>query len=220
MNPILKRVITGLVVGAIFITAVLLFPIWLYPWVMSVFIALALWEYITLLKQKLNASSPKRHYLWLFGLLVIAGGLWAIPLIAAKWGNVIVLYVLMMIKLSDTGGFTFGLTSAKFMKGGNHKMCPTISPNKSWEGLLGSIVFSCLVSLIFMFWTPFGLGKSLLLGVVAALIGTLGDLIESRFKRWVGVKDSSTMKLTNGMGGFLDMFDSLLLAPMVILALM
>jgi phosphatidate cytidylyltransferase len=53
--------------------------------------------------------------------------------------------------------------------------------------------------------------------VLAAFIGTSGDLVESKFKRWVGVKDSSAMKITNGMGGFLDMFDSMLFAPAAIL---
>jgi phosphatidate cytidylyltransferase len=56
--------------------------------------------------------------------------------------------------------------------------------------------------------------------VTAAIVGTAGDLVESKFKRWVGVKDSSTMKITNGMGGFLDMVDSLLFAPAVIYILM
>jgi phosphatidate cytidylyltransferase len=56
--------------------------------------------------------------------------------------------------------------------------------------------------------------------VTAAIVGTAGDLVESKFKRWVGVKDSSTMKITNGMGGFLDMVDSLLFAPSVIYFLM
>ena len=68
--------------------------------------------------------------------------------------------------------------------------------------------------------THFGLLKSMLMGVAAALIGTGGDLVESKFKRWVGVKDSSTMKITNGMGGFLDMIDSLLFAPAVLYFLM
>jgi phosphatidate cytidylyltransferase len=65
-----------------------------------------------------------------------------------------------------------------------------------------------------------GWGRALAFGVVAALAGTAGDLVESRFKRWVGVKDSATMSFTNGMGGLLDMFDSLLFAPAVLLALL
>ena len=54
------------------------------------------------------------------------------------------------------------------------------------------------------------------LNVVAALVGTFGDLVESKFKRWVGVKDSATF-MPAGLGGFLDMFDSLLFAPAVLL---
>ena len=58
--------------------------------------------------------------------------------------------------------------------------------------------------------------KALAFGVTAALVGTFGDLVESKFKRWVGVKDSSTF-MPAGMGGLLDMFDSLLFAPAVLL---
>ena len=54
--------------------------------------------------------------------------------------------------------------------------------------------------------------KALAFGVAAALIGTLGDLVESRFKREVDVKDSATF-MPAGLGGFLDMFDSLIFAP-------
>jgi len=135
-------------------------------------------------------------------------------------GNVMLLYVVAIVKFSDVGGFAFGLTSAKLMKGGNHKLCPTISPNKSWEGLFGSVFASCLVSCCFMGATGFGVAKSLACGVTAAMVGTAGDLVESKFKRWVGVKDSSTMTITNGMGGFLDMLDSLLFAPLVLRVLM
>jgi phosphatidate cytidylyltransferase len=135
-----------------------------------------------------------------------------------RLGNVMLLYVIAIVKFSDVGGFAFGLTSAKLMKGGNHKLCPTISPNKSWEGLLGSVAVSSLVSCLFMGATGFGWAKSLALGAAAALLGTAGDLVESKFKRWVGVKDSSAMKITNGLGGILDMIDSLLIAPPVLLA--
>ena len=81
-----------------------------------------------------------------------------------------------------------------------------------------SVAVSSLVSCLFMGATGFGWGKSLALGAAAALLGTAGDLVESKFKRWVGVKDSSAMKMTNGLGGILDMIDSLLIAPPVLLA--
>jgi len=153
----------------------------------------------------------------LAGLAVIAGGLFALAEIALVHGNVMLLYVVAIIKFSDVGGFAFGLTSAKLMKGGNHKMCPSISPGKSWEGLLGSVALSCAVSCAFIPATRFAVGKALAFGVAAALLGTAGDLVESKFKRWVGVKDSSALRITNGMGGILDMLDSLILAPTMLL---
>ena len=127
------------------------------------------------------------------------------------------LYVIAVVKFSDVGGFALGTLSAKLMKGGNHKLCPSISPNKSYEGLFGSLLFSCAISLLFAGITNFSPVKSVLIGIAAAFLGTAGDLVESKFKRWAGVKDSSAMKITNGMGGFLDMFDSLLIAPGVML---
>lgn len=119
-----------------------------------------------------------------------------------KW----LLYIIAIVKISDMGGFAFGKAFGK------HKMCPTISPNKSWEGLAGSVFASCLISCAFIPMTEFVWYKALAFGVAAALIGTLGDLVESRFKREVDVKDSATF-MPAGLGGFLDMFDSLIFAP-------
>lgn len=119
-----------------------------------------------------------------------------------KW----LLYIIAIVKISDMGGFAFGKAFGK------HKMCPAISPNKSWEGLAGSVFASCLISCAFIPMTGFVWYKALAFGVAAALIGTLGDLVESRFKREVDVKDSATF-MPAGLGGFLDMFDSLVFAP-------
>ncbi|MBQ8126032.1 MAG: phosphatidate cytidylyltransferase [Kiritimatiellae bacterium] len=232
MNPILKRTLTGLTVGAVVIAAVLLAPPVAIKPVVACLAMLAIIEFHCLLFRKCSDGRGS----WLYGIplfggaAIIAWGLWMLASIPQLYGeatcgpfrlgNVMLLYVIAVVKFSDVGGFAFGLTSAKLMKGGNHKMCPTISPNKSWEGLCGSLVASCLVSSAFMGATGFSLAKSLVCGVTAAVVGTCGDLVESKFKRWVGVKDSSTMKITNGMGGFLDMVDSLLLAPAVLILLM
>ena len=218
MNPILKRTITGLAVGAAVIAAVLLAPPWAVMPAVAILIVLAFAEFCLLLRRKCPGFSPSWHLLCLLvGAAVIAFGLWALAEIALRHGNVILLYIVAIVKFSDVGGFAFGISSSKLMKGGNHKLCPSISPGKSWEGLLGSIFLSCIVSCAFLPFTGFSVGKALAFGVVAALFGTAGDLVESRFKRWVGVKDSSTMKITNGMGGILDMLDSLLIAPAVLL---
>lgn len=127
-------------------------------------------------------------------------------LIPVTFGMKWLLYIIAIVKISDMGGFAFGKAFGK------HKMCPTISPKKSWEGLAGSVFASCIISCAFIPMTGFVWYKALLFGVAAALVGTLGDLVESRFKREVDVKDSATF-MPAGLGGFLDMFDSLIFAP-------
>jgi len=212
MNSIVRRIITALSTAAAVVLAIIYAPTNWIPPVFAFVMALVILEYFVLLAKKGRCFS----FLALAGLALILVGLSAIPAIAVKYGNLMMLYVIAIIKISDMGGFALGMSTAKLMKGGNHKMCPTVSPNKSWEGLFGSVLASCILSCLFMSITHFGWGKSLAFGVTAALVGTAGDLIESKFKRWVGVKDSATF-MPAGLGGFLDMFDSLLLAPAVLL---
>ncbi|MBP5227206.1 MAG: phosphatidate cytidylyltransferase [Kiritimatiellae bacterium] len=123
------------------------------------------------------------------------------------------------VKFSDVGGFAFGIPFGK------HKLAPTISPKKSWEGLAGSFIVSGIVSVGFVLlakrfaWLAAGpletlpIGYALLFSAILVVVGLLGDLVESRFKRAVEIKDSAT--LLPGLGGFLDMFDSLVFAPAV-----
>lgn len=91
-----------------------------------------------------------------------------------------------------------------------------ISPKKTWEGTIGGIILASLLMgwLGSMFDEWFVFGQSFtwwtILAAVAAIIGTIGDLLESKLKRMAGVKDSGS--LMPGHGGFLDRFDSLLLA--------
>jgi phosphatidate cytidylyltransferase len=222
MNPVLKRTITGLAVGMVVLFAILFAPLEVFPAVLEVLALLAYAEYALLLRKKVPLLSLTGGIFLVVGLIAILGGLGSLAAVAFKGGtpmrgNLMLLYVVMIVKFSDVGGFAFGVSSAKLMKGGNHKMCPSISPGKSWEGMAGSVFASCLVSLCWMPWgTGYSLAKTLALGVVAAVVGTLGDLVESKFKRWIGVKDSTALKITNGMGGLLDMFDSLIFAPAVL----
>jgi phosphatidate cytidylyltransferase len=118
-------------------------------------------------------------------------------------------YLLLAVKWGDAGAYFIG---SKF---GKHRLAPEISPKKSWEGLLGGIIFSCVVGVVWCAMTDNMLGpyhfpiwQALILGVVLPVIGTLGDLVESLFKRAVDVKDSGA--IAHGMGGMLDMIDSLL----------
>ena len=216
MNQVAKRTFTGIFIGLIVIGAVLFSPpVAILPVIICLAL-LAIVEYALLLKKKMPRLTVGSALAFLAGSAVIAAGLLMLAKTAMSYGNVMLLYIIAVVKFSDVGGFAFGLTSAKMMRGGNHKMCPTISPNKSWEGMTGSIFASCLVSCCFVPATGFAFAKAIAFGVTAAIVGTFGDLVESKFKRWVGVKDSSAMAITNGMGGLLDMFDSLLIAPAVL----
>ena len=213
MNPIAKRTISALTTAALVVLAIIYAPTsWMRP-VFAVVIALAFIEFCLLLKRKLGGL---RLVLGALVGLAVLSLLGALPAVAVEYGSLIMLYIIAIIKISDMGGFAAGVSTAKLMKGGNHKMCPTISPNKSWEGLAGSVAASCILSCCFIPITHFVWYKALVFGVTAALVGTFGDLVESKFKRWVGVKDSSTF-MPAGMGGLLDMFDSLLFAPAVLL---
>lgn len=137
-----------------------------------------------------------------------------------KW---LLLALFVLIWVNDTGAYVVGSLTAK-RPNGNHKMSPHISPKKSWEGLCGGIAFTFAGALVLNacgWFDAIVVGKT---GVFVALIfaflvsafGTMGDLMESLFKRSLGVKDSGVF--LPGHGGVLDRFDSILLASPVITA--
>ncbi len=214
MNSILRRIVTALSTAALVVAAILYAPVaWFRP-VCLVLAILAGVELALLLRPKVRTEKMEAFGAAFFFGALIAVAFSVLPLIAVKFGSVFLLYVIAIVKISDMGGFAFGIGSLKLF-GKTHKLCPTISPNKSWEGLFGSVFASCVISCAFIPATHFGVLKALVFGVAAALLGTAGDLIESKLKRWVGIKDSATF-MPAGLGGFLDMFDSLLLAPAVL----
>jgi len=92
---------------------------------------------------------------------------------------------------------------------GKHPLAPSISPNKSWEGVIGGAVGAILSAVIIIhFVHPWTVGKALVLGVVVAIVAPLGDLSQSTIKRHLGLKDMG--RLLPGHGGLLDRFDGLL----------
>jgi phosphatidate cytidylyltransferase len=126
------------------------------------------------------------------------------------------LALFILLWVNDSGAYIVGSLTAK-LPNGNHKMFPRVSPAKSWEGLIGGVAFSLLAGYVFyrVGWTAeLGLANSLWFAAFGSFFGTLGDLMESLFKRTLGVKDSG--KFMPGHGGVLDRFDSLLLATPVI----
>ncbi|MDP6822458.1 MAG: phosphatidate cytidylyltransferase [Dehalococcoidia bacterium] len=118
----------------------------------------------------------------------------------AQW----LLLALIVTFAADTAAMLTGVTF------GRHKLMPRISPNKSWEGLIGALAGGGIAALVveIAFDLEIATAMAVVLGVVMAIAGTLGDLGESAFKRRAGVKDSGF--LIPGHGGVLDRLDSLL----------
>ena len=124
-------------------------------------------------------------------------------------GRLLILYLILVVKASDMGAYFVGCTF------GRHKLIPRISPAKTWEGFFGGLLSAVVVSVLFYAFAKKSLGvlslhlsDALILGILLGTIGTVSDLTESLFKRGAGVKDSGRMIL--GMGGILDVIDSLL----------
>jgi phosphatidate cytidylyltransferase len=125
------------------------------------------------------------------------------------------LYLLLMlgtVKTSDIGAYAIGSTL------GRHKLVPTLSPKKTWEGLAGAIAGGTGAALaIGCIWGRFTWPQMLVFGVAVSIAAVLGDLGESLVKRACGVKDSGPIP---GFGGMLDILDSVLgAAPVAYLVL-
>ena len=116
------------------------------------------------------------------------------------------LFLIAVSKSMDTGGYIFGMLSGKFLPGGNHKIAPSVSPKKSWEGFFGGLVLTVLVACCFHWWGDLKLWWCVTTGVVLAVGSFFGDLTESALKRRCGIKDSGSY--IPGMGGALDVLDS------------
>jgi len=141
---------------------------------------------------------------WLLGHLVALRGL--------DDGRNWVFFILFVTWASDTFAFFVG------RRFGRHKLAPSISPGKTWEGAAGGVVAAVIMSILFFTPTPFRLPltswQAIPLAVLVSIFGQLGDLVESLLKRNMGVKDSGS--LMPGHGGVLDRIDSLVFAGVVV----
>lgn len=125
-----------------------------------------------------------------------------------EYSGLLLLLFFIIIWASDTGAYCLGCTLGKNGK----KMCPAISPNKSWWGFVGGLIFAeaAAVAMHFLGYLDFPLLHCIALGAIMHVAGVYGDLFESQWKRFCGVKDSGNV--IPGHGGLLDRFDSSLIA--------
>ncbi|MDR0799532.1 MAG: phosphatidate cytidylyltransferase [Dysgonamonadaceae bacterium] len=157
-------------------------------------------------------SDPLNHLAYIFlGQVYIAlplallNGLAFPALAGGSYYSLLVLALFIFLWVNDTFAYSVGVLFGK------HRLFPRISPKKSWEGFFGGLVFTVMSSLIFAHFEPeipyyHWIGMS----IIVVIFSTWGDLVESLMKRTFEVKDSG--HALPGHGGFLDRFDSLLLA--------
>lgn len=147
------------------------------------------------------------------GLLYIAVPLSLSNLIAfdkaENFSGLLLIDFFVIIWCSDIGAYTFGnLLGKKFPK----KLFESVSPHKTWVGFFGGLALA-VISAIVLYFTGllrFPFVHCIILSVIMSISGVFGDLYESQWKRFYGVKDSG--KIIPGHGGMLDRFDSTLMA--------
>lgn len=157
-------------------------------------------------------------FLYVPGLLAFLAGFVGWKTGQGNTGLWLAVWVIAVTKFTDVGGLLIGVPF------GRHKIAPNVSPAKSWEGCVGGIALSCAVgaagawALTHFADIEFSPAKGALIALPLALLSIPSDLVESHLKRRAGVKDSG--KTIPGIGGALDLIDSLLLvAPVAYLLL-
>jgi phosphatidate cytidylyltransferase len=169
----------------------------------------------------------------MLGILYVGASLsMLIPLRSDMTKSVLVVFILFSVWAGDIAAYYVGKNF------GRHKLAPVVSPNKSWEGAIASVLASVGVAILVLHFRavlkewfsdggtfvwidtfppvwPLSLFHALILGVLTNVAAQFGDLFESALKRGAGVKDSGT--LLPGHGGILDRIDALLFAiPVVV----
>ncbi len=194
----------GLFLGAVIpITIFFKFPLtveWQFMSIIAGLFALFILE----LTRKENYQTVLSISGTLFGVIYICWCLSSIIKIRAlDDGAFLLAFLILVTKSSDLGAYFIG------RKWGKRPLLKRVSPNKSLEGAFGGLVVSLIAGVVFnAFVDFFTLYQALFISFILAVIGELGDLFESLLKRDCGVKDSG--RLLPGMGGVLDVVDSLI----------
>ncbi|TAJ26287.1 MAG: phosphatidate cytidylyltransferase [Reyranella sp.] len=190
------RVLSAVVLGPALLAAV-----WYgFPWID---LAAAIAAPIMLLEwTRLTRGAPALRLLaWAYGLAALVALLWLRH--QPVHGRETIVWLLACIWATDIGAYFVGRAA------GGAKLAPSISPGKTWSGLVGGMAWAAVASAAVGY--AFGLGETIslsIIGAVLAIVGQVGDLLESAAKRRAGVKDSG--RLIPGHGGLLDRIDGLI----------
>ncbi len=196
--------------SAVVLGPVLLAAIWVgFPWIdlLAALIApIMVFEW-----NRLTRGRPAaRLVVWAYSIAAVLALLWLRH--QPAFGRETILWIVLCVWATDTGAYFLGSLA------GGAKLAPSISPSKTWSGLVGGICFSAVVSSAC--GLAFSAGDTPTLAVAGgaiAVVAQLGDLYESAAKRRAGVKDSG--RLIPGHGGLLDRIDGLIAALVAIAAL-
>lgn len=137
-----------------------------------------------------------------FSLLILSNSIFPVK----ENLNVFIIIFYFSLWGNDTGAYFTGSIIGK------HKLFERISPNKTWEGSFGGAFFAIIVAILggYFFTPEIPIWQWAAIGLIISIFGSMGDLVESLFKRSMNVKDSG--KILPGHGGILDRFDGLLIA--------
>ena len=152
-----------------------------------------------------RGPTPASDAAWtIFGLAWIGGGgAGAVSILVMDGGLSLLVASILIVACDDIGAFFAGTAL------GRHKMAPSISPAKSWEGFVGGIGTALAAGLLFAsLLREMTVATGLAVGLIAALLAPVGDLVESLVKRELGIKDSG--RLLPGHGGMLDRLDAII----------
>ncbi|MDG1423753.1 MAG: phosphatidate cytidylyltransferase [Flavobacteriaceae bacterium] len=146
-----------------------------------------------------------RYLLFSFTFLIL------LPFVNGVYEQSVILTLIILIWVNDSFAFFVGKNLGK------RKLFESVSPKKTVEGFFGGVLFSLIAAFILSYFCDFlSLTNLIVISLIASILGTAGDLVESKFKRQANTKDSGT--IIPGHGGILDRLDSLLfVAPFVYL---
>lgn len=165
---------------------------------------------LSLRRRRGERASSDAAWTVLAVLWITGGGAAAVAILPLSTdGSLILTAAILIVALSDIGAYFSGTAF------GRHKLAPTISPAKSWEGVVGGVVATIAGGLLFgaMIY-DLKLIEGMTMGVIAGVLAPLGDLVQSLAKRQIGIKDSG--RLLPGHGGLWDRLDSILFSMPVI----